>query len=400
MVFTKTVYQQTLFRAALAIMRDRVVPGQVHFRVRACCVGVIGFWLLLSGRSLAQVSSQQGQAKPTVVPEAPEKAEQVATVNVPLILQPLRLADFAGMRPRADVRDKLGHADEFIQNTPSDGQHATEATEVSLAHTKTTFYAVFLCFDSHPAMIRTHLARRENLLNDDNVTVLLDPFQDRRRGVLFQVNPTGVQADASWAEATGPDYSYDQVWDSEGRITQKGWMVLVAIPFRSLRFRTDSDRWGIVFERNFPRNSEVDYWPRIATSVSGVLTQEGTMRLPELRPRNIVLAPLFGKNSDTVGPQNGYPMMHNEKFTENLGGFVARGQPWAQMSFNLHVIRSGNVNYYPLTGAIPFLMNQETVQALISFNPLRQLTDDNTYLVDRDHSVKNGQLVYESSHYG
>jgi hypothetical protein len=89
-------------------------------------------------------------------------------------------------------------------------------------------------------------------------------------------------------------------------------------------------------------------------------------------------------------------MIHNENFTENLSGFVARGQPWAQMSFNLHVIRSGNVNYYPLTKTTPFLMNQETVQALISFNPLRQLTDDNTYLLDRDHSVKNGQLVYES----
>ena len=34
---------------------------------------------------------------------------------------------------------------------------------------------------------------------------------------------------------------------------------------------------------------------------------------------------------------------------------------------------------------MPFLMNQETVQALFSINPLRQLTADNTYLLDRDH---------------
>ena len=41
-------------------------------------------------------------------------------------------------------------------------------------------------------------------------------------------------------------------------------------------------------------------------------------------------------------------------------------------------------------------MNQETVQALFTLQPLRQLTADNTYLLDRDHSVADGALVYES----
>ena len=112
--------------------------------------------------------------------------------------------------------------------------------------------------------------------------------------------------------------------------------------------------------------------------------------------RNIVIAPIIGQNSDTVGPQNGYPLTHDLNFTENDGGFVFRGQPWAQLNFNIQGFRSGNVNYNPPAGAIPFLMNQETVQALVSINPLRQLTDDNTYLLDRDHSVKDGSLVYES----
>jgi hypothetical protein len=41
-------------------------------------------------------------------------------------------------------------------------------------------------------------------------------------------------------------------------------------------------------------------------------------------------------------------------------------------------------------------MNQQTVQALFTLQPLRQLTADNTYLLDRDHAVANGALVYES----
>jgi hypothetical protein len=115
-----------------------------------------------------------------------------------------------------------------------------------------------------------------------------------------------------------------------------------------------------------------------------------------LLPRNIVLAPIGGQNSDTVGPQDGYNMPSSENFTENYGGFVSRGQPWSILSFNLVGLRSGNVNYNPPAGANPFLMNQETLQALVSVNPLRQLTADNTYLLDRDHAVSNGQLVYES----
>jgi hypothetical protein len=41
-------------------------------------------------------------------------------------------------------------------------------------------------------------------------------------------------------------------------------------------------------------------------------------------------------------------------------------------------------------------MNQETAQVLFTLQPFRQLTADNTYLLDRDHSVADGALVYES----
>ena len=99
---------------------------------------------------------------------------------MPLIADPLRLSDFAGMAPRAELRDKLGEVADFIQNTPNDGKPATEKTEVWMAHTKTHLYFVFLCFDAHPGQVRGHLARRENILMDDYVQILLDPFEDRR----------------------------------------------------------------------------------------------------------------------------------------------------------------------------------------------------------------------------
>lgn len=203
---------------------------------------------------------------------------QRTDADLRLIDHPLHLSDFPDMAPRADLRSKLSSVSGFIQGSPSDGSPATEKTEVWMAYTKSTLYFVFICYDSHPSLIRDHLARRENIFNDDNVSVLLDTFQDRRTGVYFLVNAAGVQADASWSEGSHPKFSYDTVWDSEGRITDKGWMALVAIPFRSIRFSRSTEDWGIVFTRNLPRNSERDYWPRVAANISGTLSQEGTLR--------------------------------------------------------------------------------------------------------------------------
>jgi hypothetical protein len=288
----------------------------------------ICLWLIFArGAALAQVGTQeQGQAKPTVVSQTQPKSQPVADAKVPLLDHPLTLADFANMEPRPELKDKLGHLMQFIQNSPVDGAAATEPTEVYLGRTNLALYVVFLCFDDHPERIRTHLARRENILKDDFVTVNLDPFQDRQHGVEFQVNPSGVQADASWSEAGGPDYSYDQVWNSDGRMTSKGWMALIAIPFRSLRFPPNSSSWGAVFWRNLPRNSENDFWPRVSANVSGELSQEGTLHLGGLAgvtgSHNVQLDPyVLGQNEhtlETIDPNN--PFFSTRNFEGTAGG--------------------------------------------------------------------------------
>jgi hypothetical protein len=104
----------------------------------------------------------------------------------------------------------------------------------------------------------------------------------------------------------------------------------------------------------------------------------------------------MGENSDTLGPQNGYPLTHNVNFTENFGGIQLRGAPYSQLNFNLVALRSGNVNYNPVAGGVPSLLNEELVETVFTLQPLRQLTTDNTYLLDRDHAVADGAFVYES----
>jgi hypothetical protein len=66
------------------------------------------------------------------------------------------------------------------------------------------------------------------------------------------------------------------------------------------------------------------------------------------------------------------------------------------VNWNIVTLRSGNVNYNPVAGAAPTLLNQNYLQALVTVQPFRSLTIDNTYLLDRDHEAHGGQDVYES----
>ena len=257
------------------------------------------------GMAFCASSSALGK-KQEPPPEPAPKAASTLEYRVPLLAEGVKLSEFAGMKPGPQLKGKLLKVTGFIQNSPSDGKPATEETEVWLGYTKSTLYLVFICYDHHADLIRGHLARRENVLSDDNISVLFDPFQDHRKGVLFTVNPAGVQADAAWTENQGQDYSYDQVWDSEGQVTQDGWMALMAIPFRSLRFRPDGSDWGVVFMRNFPRNSETDFWPRVAANISGVLTQEATLK---------GIQGVTGSHDIQVNP---YMLAQNERTLETL----------------------------------------------------------------------------------
>ena len=96
------------------------------------------------------------------------------------------------------------------------------------------------------------------------------------------------------------------VWDSEGRVTSQGWMALIAIPFRSIRFRPQVANWGVVLLRNLPRNSESDYWPRVAANISGVLSQEG------------VLTGLEGLTGSHDFQLNPYVLSQNERTLINI----------------------------------------------------------------------------------
>ena len=201
-----------------------------------------------------------------------------SNAQIPRVSRPPRLEDFEDMKPHGAATE-LRKLSGFIQQQPSDGKPATQPTDVYIGYDLTNLYVVWVCWDSNPHAIRAHLTRREAVTppDDDYVELIVDTFRDQRHGFVFDVNPLGTQADALWTEGSGPDYSFDTLWYSRGRLTSQGFVIWMAVPFRSLRFHPSNEVWGVTFMRYIPHNDEFDFWPYVSSRISGTLNQEGTM---------------------------------------------------------------------------------------------------------------------------
>lgn len=207
-------------------------------------------------------------------------AHAADSLAIPRVSHPPQITDFTGLTPTGAMLE-MKKVPAFVQNSPSDGKPPTQLTDAYLGYDSTNLYVAFVCADQNAGAIRGHLSRREPSSpfdSEDYVEITLDTFHDERHGFVFDVNPRGVQADALRTEGQGKDYSWDTVWNSWARETPEGYVVLAAIPFRSLRFHTaDTRGWGITLMRYLSRNDEEDYWPRVSSRVSGLLSQEGTV---------------------------------------------------------------------------------------------------------------------------
>ena len=186
--------------------------------------------------------------------------------------------------------------DEFKQNRPRDGDPASQRTEAYLGYDHSNLYIVFVCFDSEPDKIRARLSRREDSRSDDSVSLFLDTFNDQIRAYSFGVNPLGVQRDGSYVEQAGNQYngSFDTVWDSRGTLTPEGFVVWMALPFKSLRFSPEnSQEWGLILGRRIARSNEQSYWPHVSSRIEGRLNQEGSLLgISDVSPgRNLQLIP-------------------------------------------------------------------------------------------------------------
>jgi hypothetical protein len=150
----------------------------------------------------------------------------------------------------------------FRQSEPSEGEPATQRTEVRFAYDHDALYIGARMFDQQGAAgVRTRLVRRDGDLSSDYLEVIFDTFHDHLGRVLFLINPSGVRGDSYAPDGTGEDASWDPVWEVKTAIDSLGWTAEARIPFSQLRYpRTPEQTWGLQIWRQENRLNELSQW--------------------------------------------------------------------------------------------------------------------------------------------
>ncbi len=166
---------------------------------------------------------------------------------------PIRVDGVIDEKTWAEAVPVIAH----IETYPGDNLESEGRAECRLLYDDNYLYVAFHAFDPRPHEVRAHLTDRDNAFDDDFVGIVIDTFNDERRGYEFFVNPLGVQMDLVQDDVSrNEDSSWDAIWDSAGRLAADGYTVEMAIPFAQLRFPAGGGRqtWGLDVIRMWPRD--------------------------------------------------------------------------------------------------------------------------------------------------
>jgi hypothetical protein len=178
---------------------------------------------------------------------------------------------------------------EFIQQEPDEGQPATERTEAWVLFDDEHLYVAARCHDSQPHRIVANDMRRDgrNIGQNDNLSIVLDTFHDRRNGYEFLVNSIGGVQDAQITDERDVNRDWNTVFRSRSRRDEGGWTMEIAIPFRSLRYRAGGPQaWGINLRRTVRWKNEYAYLSPVPRTYGarGILRLSSAATLVDLEP--------------------------------------------------------------------------------------------------------------------
>ncbi len=154
-------------------------------------------------------------------------------------------------------------AADFVQHFPFDSSLALSQTEVLMTYDSKNIYLAARCFRSLKGeFVISSLKRDFNSVNNDNFTLVIDPFDDKINGFSFGVSPYNVQQEGLIANGGnwGNSNDWDNKWISATKETEFGWQLEMAIPFKTLRFNPNITQWGINFLRTDLIQNEVSSW--------------------------------------------------------------------------------------------------------------------------------------------
>ncbi len=208
----------------------------------------------------APVSGQAVEPPPPVPPDVITRDDAGrATVRAVRLTEPLDLDGTLDEPVYQEVLAVTG----LIQVEPVAGVPASERTDVWMFFDDDHVYISARCWDSAPeSRWVSNEMRRDNqgIFQNENFTVLLDTFHDRRNAVYLLVNPLGARYDGQVTNEQDFNLDWNPVWEVETGRFDGGWTLEMAIPFTSLRYRQGRTQvWGVQFRRMIRWKNEVAF---------------------------------------------------------------------------------------------------------------------------------------------
>ncbi|RPH98305.1 MAG: hypothetical protein EHM72_12920, partial [Calditrichaeota bacterium] len=194
----------------------------------------------------------------------------------------------------------------FITYNPAFGDTLQQRTKIHLAYDAEHLYFAFRCLDDQPEKIKTSISQRDRIFSDDWVGFSLDALGNKQSSYDFFINPNGIQADIL-STATSEDTAPDWVWESAGKMDDRGYQVEVSIPLRSIRYAGGEESiMGILFWRKISRFGKSGSFPKIEPGQSSLTVNLSIVYESLKHPNQIEILPslTFGSQEERATPQN------------------------------------------------------------------------------------------------
>jgi Carbohydrate family 9 binding domain-like/Domain of unknown function (DUF5916) len=151
--------------------------------------------------------------------------------------------------------------DDFHQVNPSEYAEPSERTEIYLLYDDDALYVGARMFQD-PEHITANVLRQNDstMTSDDTLFVTLDPFNDRRSGYFFGINPNAVRLDGLYRNVSEYYGDWDTIFYAQTSRFDGGWAVEYEIPFKSISFDPTTDTWGMNFTRSIAERDEDIAW--------------------------------------------------------------------------------------------------------------------------------------------
>ncbi len=168
---------------------------------------------------------------------------------------------------------------DFWMITPADTSRARLKTEARFTYDDKYLYFSAINYQEKEApYIVESLKRDFNFGRNDNLWLILEPFNDLTNGWVFGTNAAGGQFDGQIGEGTNLNANWDNRWISQTSFDGKKWILEMAIPFSSLRYKAGETNWGMNLSRLDLGSNEKSSWAPIPRQFFSItLAYTGTL---------------------------------------------------------------------------------------------------------------------------